>query len=100
MLGAIIGLLGFAKVLHWIKSKWHDQMVVVLIWFILWALNKVWPWKEVVETYIDRHSEIKPLIERSIIPSWSNEVLIWILFCLFGFGIVILVDKLSNRIVK
>ncbi len=31
MLGAIVGLLGFAKVLHWIKARWHDQMVVVLV---------------------------------------------------------------------
>jgi len=96
MLGAIIWLLGFAKVLHWIKAKWHDQMVVVLMWFILWALNKVWPWKEVVETYIDRHGEIQPLIEKNIVPSWSNEILIWILFCLLGFGIVILVDFLGQ----
>ncbi len=96
MLGAIIGLLGFAKVLHWIKSKWHDQMVVVLIWFIIGSLNKVWPWKEAVETYIDRHWEIQPLVERSILPSWSNEVLFWILFCLVGFGIVLLVDFLSQ----
>jgi putative membrane protein len=96
MFGAIVWLLGFAKVLHWIKAKWHDQMVVVLMWFILWALNKVWPWKEVVETYIDRHGEIQPLIEKNIIPIWSNEILIWILFCLVGFGIVILIDFLTQ----
>lgn len=100
ILGAIVGLLGFAKVLHRIKARWHDQMVVVLMWFIVGALNKVWPWKEVVETYIDRHGEIKPLIERNIVPSWSNEILLGILFCLLGFGIVILVDKLAERFGK
>jgi putative membrane protein len=100
MLWAIVGLLWFAKILHRIKARWHDQMVVVLMWFIVGALNKVWPWKEVVETYIDRHWEIRPLIERNIVPSWSNEILIWILFCLIGFGIVILVDKLAERFGK
>jgi len=42
----------------------------------LGALNKIWPWKQVIETYIDKHGNIKPLIEKNIIPNWSNEVLI------------------------
>ena len=75
-------------------------MVIVLIWFILGALNKVWPWKEIIETYIDRHGEIKPLIEKSIIPNRSNEVLVWIILCFTWFGIVIAVDKLSKKLTK
>ncbi len=98
--GAIVWLLGFSKLLHRIKTKWHDQMVIVLIWFILGALNKVWPWKEIIETYIDRHGEIKPLIEKNIIPNRSNEILICIIICFIWFGIVIFVDKLSKKLTK
>lgn len=100
IVGAIIWLLSFSKLLHRIKAKWHDQMVIVLIWFILGALNKIWPWKEVLETYIDRHWDIQPLIEKNIIPSSSNEFLIWILFCFIWFVIVIFVDKLSEKLTK
>ena len=100
IVGAIIWILSFSKLLHRIKAKWHDQMVIVLIWFILGALNKIWPWKEVLETYVDRHWDIQPLIEKNIIPSSSNEFLIWILFCFIWFIIVIFVDKLSEKLTK
>ena len=36
---------------------------------MLGSLNKVWPWKEVVETFVDSHGEVKPLIETNILPN-------------------------------
>lgn len=99
MSGALVWLLGFAKVLHRIKNRWHDQMVVVLIWFILWALNKVWPWKETIEFFTDRHGETIPLIQKNILPVWSNSVLLAISFGVIWFGIVIVID-LSAKIIK
>lgn len=100
MFGAVVGLLSFAKLLHRIKANWHDQMVVVLIWFIIWSLNKVRPWKTAVDTYIDRHWAIRPLIEENILPYHLNEILFAILFCLAWFGIVVLIDRLSNKVNK
>ncbi len=94
---AVIGLISFAKLLHWIKSRWHDQMVIVLIWFILWSLNKIWPWKETVSTFLDRHGEMQPLIQKNILPLWSNDVLFAILISLFWFLIVLLIDRLARR---
>ena len=97
---AVVGLISFAKLLHWIKSRWHDQMVIVLIWFILWSLNKIWPWKETVSTFLDRHGEMQPLIQKNILPLWSNDVLFAILISLSGFLIVLLIDFLAKRIVR
>lgn len=94
---AVIGLLWFSKFLYRIKSRRHDQMVVVLLWFIIWSLNKIRPWKVAIETYVDSHWEIQPLVEKAIIPARSNEVLFWILFWLLGFAIVIFVDKLAKK---
>lgn len=100
MVWAIIWLLLFSKLLHWIKSRWHDQMVVMLIWFIIWSLNKVWPWKQTISTYVDRHWDIKPLLQKNIFPDWSNYVLYWILLFLFWFCLVLFIQYLSTKFKK
>ena len=100
ILWAILWLMSFSKLLHRIKSRRHDQMVIVLLWFMLWSLNKVWPWKETVSTFVDRHWEIQPLIQDNIIPVFSNDVLLAILFATLWFGIVLLMQYLAERFMK
>ena len=97
---AIIGIISFAKLLHWVKSKRHNQMVIVLTWFILWSLNKIWPWKETLSTFTDRHWDVQPLIQWNILPLWSNDVLFAISLCLFGFWIVLLINYLWKKMAK
>lgn len=36
---------------------------------MLGSLNKVWPWKETIETYVDSHGMTKPLVEANIAPN-------------------------------
>ncbi len=94
---AIAGLISFSKLLHWIKSRWHDQMVIVLIWFMLWSLNKVWPWKDTVETFVDRHWEIQPLLQKNILPIFDSNVLYAILIAIWWFGLVLLIHYLAEK---
>lgn len=37
--------------------------------FMLGSLNKVWPWKEAVVTFVDNHGATVPLVERNISPN-------------------------------
>ena len=97
---AIAWLISFSKLLHWIKSKWHDQMVVVLIWFMLWSLNKVWPWKETIDTFVDRHWEVQPLIQKNILPVFDSNVLYAILIAIWWFGLVLLIHYLAEKFKK
>ncbi len=30
------------------------------------SLNKVWPWKETLETYTDSHGVVRPLVEANV----------------------------------
>ena len=43
-IGAIVGILGFSKFLHWILSRWHKQTLIILAGFIIGSLVKIWPW--------------------------------------------------------
>jgi putative membrane protein len=43
-IGAIVGILGFSKFLHWLLSRWHKQALIILAGFIIGSLVKIWPW--------------------------------------------------------
>jgi len=66
--GAVVGITSFSRLLSWMFKRFHDLTVALLSGFMIGSLLKVWPYKEVVKTRIDRHGEIVPLIERAILP--------------------------------
>lgn len=43
-LGCIVGILAFAKLLHWLLSRWERITMLVLTGFVAGSLIKVWPW--------------------------------------------------------
>lgn len=43
-LGALVGILAFARLLHWLLAKWEKPVMVLLLGFITGSLVKVWPW--------------------------------------------------------
>lgn len=106
-LGCIVGILSFARLVSWLFSKFHNLTVGLLSGFMIGSLNKVWPWKETVETYVDRHNEVKPLYEVNIMP---NDYLVKtgmephfieaIGFAAAGFLIVLFIDRLAAWLKK
>ena len=42
--------------------------------FMVGSLNKVWPWKEVVETYTDAQGAVHPLVEQNITPGHFEAI--------------------------
>ena len=62
------------------------------------SLNKVWPWKKVLETYTDRHGEVKPLVEKSILPQYfegDNQLVLAIGLAVIGFFLVWGLEKFA-----
>ena len=101
-LGCVVGLLSFARLVSWLLKKYHQITMGVLAGFMMGSLNKVWPWKEVVKTYLDRHGEIKPLVEVNVMPNaylaqTGNDpfFLQALLFAAAGFLLVLVIDKLG-----
>lgn len=43
-IGAVTGILGFSKFLHWLLARWNKETLIVLAGFIIGSLVKVWPW--------------------------------------------------------
>lgn len=104
-LGCITGILSFSHLVNWLLKRYHDFAIALLTGFMIGALNKVWPWKQTLETYMDRHGQMKPLVTQNIYP-WEYTVatggedpqLLWcIILGGVGFGIVFLIDKFTNQ---
>ena len=105
--GAAIGIISFSNILSWLLKKYHNLTIALLAGFMVGSLNKVWPWKKVVETFTDRHGEIKPLIEENILPATYGQItgnqsfiVGAIALAAFGFVLIFLVENIANRLKK
>jgi putative membrane protein len=101
--GAAIGIIAFSNVLSWLLKKYHNQTIALLSGFMVGSLNKVWPWKQVTETFIDRHGEIKPLVEENILPATYEQItgneafLLWaVLLAVVGFALIFVIEGLTK----
>lgn len=101
--GAFIGLISFANLLSWLLRKFHDITIATLAGFMIGSLFKVWPWKETVETFVDRHGETQPLVQNNVLPSYFETVtgndpqlMFAILFALAGIIIILSMEALAK----
>lgn len=93
VIGAVIGIISFSHLLSWLLKNYHTLTVALLTGFMVGSLNKVWPWKETIETYIDTHGVEQVLVETNIMPAkfvTQGDPLVWqaILMCIFGFLLI------------
>ncbi|MDX1521255.1 MAG: DUF368 domain-containing protein [Anaerolineae bacterium] len=95
--GAGIGLVTFAQVLSWLFKRYHDLTVALLMGFMIGSLRKIWPWKETISTYVDRHGEVLPLEQINILPASFNGLVIFALvLAIIGFVIVFALDSWAS----
>jgi len=98
-LGAIFGILSFAKLLKWMFSHYKDLTLAVLTGFILGSLNKIWPWKKVLETKIF-DDKVIIIQDQSISPfafDGDNQLLFAIMLALVGFSLIFILEKLASK---
>ena len=102
-LGCVVGILSFSHVLNWALKNYHNATVALLTGFMVGSLNKVWPWKQTLETYTDRHGEVKPLVQENVLPGTyevltgqESYLLYAVLLAIFGFLFVYLIDRFTN----
>ena len=80
IVGIIVGLLAFSRLLKRILANYHDQTLSVLVGFMLGSLHVLWPWKGII---IPEDAGIK-----------SGLVLVW---AIVGAGVVTGLSKLSSK---
>jgi len=96
--GVIFGLLGFARLLKWMFDHYKNITLAVLTGFILGSLNKIWPWKKVLESRTLGKKVI--VIDENISPfsfEGDNQILMAILMGILGFSLIFILEKSASK---
>ncbi len=97
-LGAIFGLLSFAKLLKWMFDHHKNITLSILTGFILGSLNKIWPWKKVLETKTIGKKVL--VIDENISPfsfEGEHQLMFAIVAAIVGFSLIFILEKLASQ---
>jgi len=102
--GCLIGLLAFARVLTWLLRRWYPATLAFLTGLMVGSLQKLWPWRQTVTSYIDSDGNEVPLVDRPISPgAWESltgldpAVSGAVASMLFAVILVLALDLLARR---
>jgi len=97
--GAIVGLLTFSRVLKWLFSHYKNATLAVLTGFIVGSLNKIWPWKKVLESKMFGE-KLVIIKDKSVFPSsfeGENLLVYACILSVLGFLLILLLEKLAAK---
>ena len=97
-LGAIVGIIAFSRVLSYLLSNYYNRTVALLVGFMAGSLWKIYPWKQCLESDLDRHGHERCLLEQNIAPDIASESFaLAALLLIAGFLLVNLLDHLQSK---
>ncbi|SHK56006.1 putative membrane protein [Maribacter aquivivus] len=96
--GIVFGILSFARVLKWMFTNYKDATLAVLTGFILGSLNKIWPWKYIIEVIKIGKKEI--VVDENISPfafQGDNQLTFAIVAAVIGFSLIFILEKSASK---
>ena len=103
-IGAVVGILGFSKLPHWMLARWHKETLIVLAGFIIGSLVKVWPWSNTEAIVRSQFPEVADLAETAEIARYQSLIdpQIWsaVIFAIVGFCLVSGIEIIGKFIAK
>ncbi|MGB3149633.1 MAG: DUF368 domain-containing protein [Maribacter sp.] len=96
--GAIFGLLSFARLLKWMFSNYKNMTLALLTGFIIGSLNKIWPWKRIIETKV--FGDKKIIIDANTSPfnyEGDSQIIYAIIAALVGFSLIFILEKTASK---
>jgi len=98
LLGMVIGLMGFSRILSWCLARYHNLMIALLTGFMVGSLRKIYPFKEVLETLTKKEGEVVVVRDRLIAPALSDPALWQALgLAVLGMGTILLIDHIHRK---
>jgi putative membrane protein len=98
--GCLIGILTFANIFSWTFKNYKEQTLALLTGFMIGSLNKVWPWRNVLQTRENSKGEIVPFLEKSVLPSaYEGESMIVgvIILMIVGAAVVFALERFGSE---
>ena len=96
--GAIFGLLSFAKLLKWMFNHYKNITLAALTGFILGSLNKIWPWKKILETRTIGEKEI--ILDENVSPfvfEGDNQLIYALIAAIIGFSLIFILERTASK---
>ena len=90
-IGCAVGILAFAKFLHWLLARWERQTLLVLLGFVLGSLIRVWPWYD--SAAVEKAQQLRTG-SAAPLDLQIPEAVLW---CVVGIALVVLFDVLGSR---
>ena len=97
-LGVVFGILSFARILKWMFANYKNATLAILTGFILGSLNKIWPWKNILEVIQVGKKEI--IINENISPfafEGDNQLVFAIITAIIGFSLIFILEKTASK---
>ncbi len=98
-LGAIFGLLSFSRLLKWLFLNYSTLTLATLTGFIAGSLNKIWPWKRILETEMYGGKSVS-IREESVMP-WNFDAephtMQAFFLMLAGFLVILILERLAVK---
>jgi putative membrane protein len=97
--GAVVGLLSFSRVLKWLFLKYKAVTLAVLTGFITGSLNKIWPWKEILETVTVGEKDMV-IREQSVLPQHFDgdpQLIFALLLMVAGFLLILILERVATQ---
>jgi len=97
--GAIFGLLSFARLLKWMFNHYKNITLALLTGFILGSLNKIWPWKKVLETKTFGE-KIVVVDDMNVLPGafeGDSKLMLAIVLAILGFSLIFILERLASK---
>ncbi|MDR1983518.1 MAG: DUF368 domain-containing protein [Prevotellaceae bacterium] len=105
--GAGVGIVVFSRVLSWLFRYFKTITLASLTGFMFGSLNKIWPWKNTLTTFTDRHGIEQPLSQKNILPTAYSELtnsdsqlMFAVIFALIGFLLIFTIEFIAKKIRK
>ena len=96
---AVIGIILFSNVLSWLFKNYKMITLASLTGFMLGSLNKIWPWKEIIDETNDVWRNVLPNQYETI--TWDSNQILWAIICFLAWiGIVLLIEYLGKKFSK
>ena len=100
LMGAVIGLLSFSRILKWLFSRYKNYTLALLTGFIVGSLNKIWPWKETISWRTNSKGIEVPFNQISKSPysfEGDPQLTSAIIIASVGFLLIFMLEKLAAK---
>ena len=88
--GCVVGILAFAKLLHWLLARWERQTMLVLLGFVFGSLVRVWPW------YDSEAVEAAQLLRTGSVSPLDLQIPGAVIWCAVGIAAVVMFELLGS----